>query len=296
MKVLVTGADGLVGTHYLKNSENVFDFVCPDEKSMGITDMGVLENTFSAEKPDCVLNFAAYTDTKKAESERNDRNGVVWKVNVSGAENLAKICKKLGIFLVHISTDLVFAGKDSGKEMYYENDDYDDNHSKIGWYGITKLEGEKIIRNVGSDYALIRIAYPFAGPAHPKKDLIHNILNLYDTDKLYPMFSDNTVTPTYINDLALAVNNVIQQRKTGVFHAVSHGPVSHYDLAAYLLEKSGRDKGKLKPGSLEEFSKISGIPRPLHINLDTKLTENELGIKFGSWKENIDKALSNLSL
>ncbi|HBY10099.1 hypothetical protein A2473_01110 [candidate division WWE3 bacterium RIFOXYC2_FULL_42_13] len=294
MRVLVTGADGLVGTHYLNYTGKIHDFHCPDETEMDITDSAQVENYISKVGPECVINFAAYTDTKKAETQRNDRHGSVWKINVDGVRNLAEICKKKSIFLIHISTDLIFPGKEEPGSMYYESENYSSDFEKICWYGITKLEGEIALTKISKEYAIVRIAYPFAGPAHTKKDLLHTVLHLYDTNDLYPMFSDNTITPTYINDLAKALNRIIEGRHTGVFHVVSREPVSHFEFAKYVLEKSGRDSSELKSGTLKEFSQKSGIPRPLHINLDTTETEKILSVKFGTWKQNVDKALQEL--
>lgn len=295
MRILVTGAGGLVGTHYINYSRRTHNFICPDKTEMDITDPVQVENYISETSPKCIINFAAYTDTKNAETQRNDKDGTVWKINVGGVNNLAKICKRKGIFLIQISTDLIFPGKGSPAEMYYENENYSPDYKKISWYGITKLEGEAALVKSNSDSAIVRVAYPFAGPAHTKKDVLHTILHLYNTNSLYPIFADNTITPTYINDFSESLNKIIEGHRTGVFHVASHKPVSHFDFAGYLLEKSGRDVSILKPGSLKEFSQKSGIPRPLYINLNTEYTENTLNVKFGTWKENIDDALTKLS-
>ncbi|KKS29824.1 MAG: dTDP-4-dehydrorhamnose reductase [candidate division WWE3 bacterium GW2011_GWD2_42_11] len=295
MKVLITGADGLVATHYLNYTGKLHDFICPDEKELDITDAVLVENYVTRVKPDCLVNFAAYTDTKNAETQRNDEKGSVWKINVDGVKNLAEACNKNGTHLIHISTDLIFSGKDAASEMYHEDEIYGLFYDKISWYGITKLEGEIALVENSKDYAIIRIAYPFAGSAHTKKDMLHNIIHLSDSNNLNPMFADNTITPTYINDLAKALNRIIKGHLTGIFHAVSHEPVSHYEFAKYVLEKSGRDFSKLEKGSLKEFAQKSGIPRPLYINLDTTGTEKRLGVKFGTWKQNVDDALKLLT-
>lgn len=296
MKILVTGADGLVGTHYLNYTGNTYDFICPNELEMDITNPEQLEKYILENKPECVINFAAYTDTKNAETQRNIQNGSVWKINVDGVRNIAGICKKTGIFLIHISTDLIFSGKNSPEEMYFEEESYSSDYDKISWYGITKLEGEKTLTEIGGDYTIVRIAYPFTGAAHTKKDMLHNIINLYEKESLYPMFYDNTITPTYINDLSRTLNRIIEGRHTGVFHVVSHEPVSHYNFAKYVLDKYAKKSFVLERGSLKEFSQKSGIPRPLHINLDTSQTEKLLNIKFGTWRQNVDEALKLLEL
>ncbi len=295
MRILVTGADGLVGTHFLNYAREAQNFICPDETEMDITNPEQVDTYISENSPKCVINFAAYTDTKNSENQRGNEQGSVWKINVGGVKNLAKVCKEKGIFLIHISTDLIFSGKDDPTEVYYEDENYNSIYEKISWYGITKLESEKALIKSNNDFSLVRIAYPFAGPAHTKKDMLHTFLHLCDTGNLYPMFADNTITPTYIDDLSKTLNKIIEGHRTGVFHVASHGPVSHFDLAKYVLEKSGRDLSVLKPGSLEEFAKRSGIPRPLYINLDTKETEKTLNIHFGTWQENINDALTKLS-
>lgn len=293
MKILVIGASGLIGSHYVKATK--FGCLTPDEKELDITNIKSVNKFITKNKPDTVVNFAAYTDTKNAETERNNKKGKVWKINTEGPRNLAKICSKINIHLIHISTDLIFAGKDTGLKSYTETSRYDTKLKNISWYGITKMEGEKSVRKNGGKWAIVRIAYPFAGPARPKTDLLHNILSLYDSKNLYPMFDDNTITPTYINDLIKALEIIIKNKKRGIFHVVSSGAVSHYEFAKYALEKSGRKTGVLKKAKLEEFAKTSNIPRPLHIRLDNKKTIRSLNISLGTWKQNINKALKELS-
>jgi dTDP-4-dehydrorhamnose reductase len=113
-----------------------------------------------------VVNFAAYTNVKKAEGERKEAH----LLNVTGAENVARTCRELNKFLIYISTGFA---RDHGFGLTA--------------YGQTKIEGEEDIKKVGGRLAIVRIDYPFGNPTS-ERDYIRKIL--WTMDKGYPLFAD----------------------------------------------------------------------------------------------------------
>lgn len=290
MKYLIVGATGLMGTTFL---DKVKSSVGVDEKTMDITDKKSVEKYFeeNSDKFDTVINFAAYTNVDGAEKEKGDETGLVWKINVEGAKNLAEVCKENGKYLIQISTDFVFVGSKENPGPYKEDASTSDNMEGIGWYGWTKLQGEKAVQSVGGEASVVRTAYPFrAKPFELKKDYAHGVLSLFDEGKLYPLFVDQELTPVLLEDLVEALKKIAEKKYKGVLHVATSDSTTPFNFGTYLIEKARGKKGVVKEGSMEEFMKVPGrFPRPVIGGLDTKKTEEILGMKFRTWKEAVDE-------
>ncbi|MBI4029757.1 NAD(P)-dependent oxidoreductase [Candidatus Berkelbacteria bacterium] len=293
MKILVTGADGLVGSHfvdaYLKIPGSEI-LLTPNIKELDITNPKELSNYFSQHKPKTVIHFAAFTDVSKAEEERNNEQGLAWQVNVTGTSNIVQNCLAFGSFLIHISTDVVFAGRLEKPGPYKETDPPENNPDFLSWYGWTKRKAESQVTEKFPTYAIIRIANPVRAHFAPKLDYIRKILWLFDQKKLYPMFQDQYLTLTYINEVSKALMKILQEQKTGVFHVSSSDLFTPLELANYLLEKARGVKNQVKPASIVEYlqNSPSRARYPILGGLKTEKTQKELGVSFRGWKQIID--------
>ena len=297
-KYLIFGGSGLIGSRFIELVSEE-KHVVPKEEELDITDTKALEDFFNkhADEFDVVINFAAYTNVDGAEKERGDETGVVWKINVIGAENVAKVTQKHGKFLIYISTDFIFPGTDEDPGPYTEDAELPKSAEKIGWYGWTKNVAEKKVKEVGGNFAITRIAYPFrAAPYKLKIDFARNILELFDKDKLYPMFSDQQLTPVFIDDLVITLEKIAELKKPGIYHVVTADVTSPFEFGSYLLEKAKGARGIVKKGSMKEFLKAPGrTPRPRLGGLDTKKTQEALGMKFKTWKQAVDEFIRQLT-
>lgn len=287
MKYLIIGASGLMGTTFMKL---VPESIGVDEKTVDITNKNSVQKYFEEnnDKFDTVINFAAFTNVDAAEEQRGDENGLVWKLNVMGPENLNEACEKNNKFLIQISTDFVFEGTKENPGPYKEDAELPDFSDKLGWYGWTKNQGEtKINKN---KFAVVRTAYPFrVSPFEMKKDYAHGILSLFDEGKLYPLFDDQVLTPVLIEDLVRALEKISEDKNGGIYHVVTSDTTTPFDFGTYLIEKARGVKNAVQRGKMEEFLKAPGrTPRPLIGGLDTKETQNKLGMMFKTWKESID--------
>ncbi|MFC1700278.1 SDR family oxidoreductase [Patescibacteria group bacterium] len=291
MKIFVTGGDGLIGSRFLDLLPKNYKSVAPNEKELDITNREGVSNFFEKEKPEIVVHFAALTDPKKAELERDDKNGLAWMVNVEGTKYLVRESKKHNSFFIYISTDLIFPSTKT-KEEYYDEDSQPARDSKeISWYAWTKLEGEKIVLKELKNYAIIRFAYPFRTQDHENIDFARLFLHMYDTNTMYPYFTDNTITPTYIDDACEAIFRIIDKKVTGIFHVMGSSSCSHYDYAKYLYEKTGRDSNKCEKTLMSEFLKKSRVPRSLYSTIKSEKTAKALGMRFKTWQEGADTFL-----
>lgn len=266
-----------------------------DEKTVDITNIDSIEKYFreNSKDFDTVVNFAAYTNVDGAERERGDENGLVWKLNVDGPKNLGDACDKYQKFLLHISTDFVFLGTNEDPGPYNEKHETPEFSDKIGWYAWTKNRGERQIDTLR--YAIVRTAYPFRKkPYDLKKDYVHGILDIFDEGKLFPLFTDQILTPILLEEMVPVLEKIIKNRKAGIFHVVSANTTTPFEFGSYLIEKARGKTNVVEKGSMEEFLKAPGrTPRPRLGGLNSQKTQESLGMKFKTWQEMVDEFVEN---
>ena len=152
MRVLVTGVKGQLGYDVVKECEKRgIEAVGVDVEEMDITDAQAVDRVITEAKVDAVIHCAAYTAVDAAE----DNVDICRKVNAEGTENIAKVCKKLDIKMIYISTDYVFDGE--GERPWQP----DDERNPLNVYGQTKYEGELAVEQNLEKYFIVRIAWVF---------------------------------------------------------------------------------------------------------------------------------------
>lgn len=296
-KVAVIGASGMVASRFADLASKDFEITSLDEKTVDITDKDAVNKYFSENEFDSIINFAAYTNVDGAELQKNNKSGLVWKLNVEGPGNLAEICKKKNIFLVHISTDFVFPGNEAFPGPYVEDTKLPNTQEDLGWYAWTKNRAEETVSGIRARLSIIRYGYPFrATPYDLKKDWARNLLDLYNEHKLYPLFNDQVYSLLFIDDLVAPLSKIINDELTGIFHVASRDTTNPYEAGKYLLEKYTGKKVELQKGSMIELLKTPGrTPRPRLGGLNSLKTQNTLNMKFKSWREMIDEFILQLS-
>ncbi len=240
--------------------------------SVDLTRPQTIDNLFTDLNFDVAILFSAFTSVDESEDQRGDKNALAWKINVEGTRSIVKNCKKTNRKVIFISTDFIFDGTNG---PYNEDDNQPQDLKKISWYGITKREGEKLVRGL-EDHLIIRIAYPFRGPFEKKDDFAKQILKKYETGNLYPMFNDQFFTTTFIDDLAPAITLLLEKKERGTFHISSPKLTTPYGFAKILLETFGKDTKNLEEGSIINFLKNNpnSTPRPIKGGLKTEKIES----------------------
>src|SRR3989304_7223071 len=144
-KILVFGADGLVGSRFTDLYHKETPFVTPKIDELDITNKKAVELFFETHKDEfhSVVNFAAFTDVSGAEKEKGDESGDAYRVNVTGPQFLAEVAKKFEKYFFQISTDYVFPGSKENPGPYDEDTPLEEKPDSLTWYGWTKLLGEK---------------------------------------------------------------------------------------------------------------------------------------------------------
>ena len=291
-KVIGTGLSGLVGSRLVEILQGSYSFIDFSlEAGVDILDIKSLEKHFLENKEaKAVIHLAAFTDTNAAWSQRGDKNGLCYRLNVSGTKNIIRLCQKYGQYLIYVSTDFVFSGKKEG--VYTEEDTPD----PIEWYGQTKRWAEKAVLESSLPAAIVRLSYPFRAFFPAKKDLVRKIIDGLREKTLYPLFTDQIITPTFIDDFAKGIDFFLKEKPVGIFHLVGESNLSPYEVGLEVARTFGFDSKLVKKGSLKGYEQNAPAgSRPFQKNLaldNQKITS--LGIKMLPFAAALKKARGQL--
>lgn len=284
-KILGTGFNGMVGSRIVELLADSFDF-----ENMGrsdgvdISNFDKVQQKISQTDASAILHVAAKTDVDDCEEDKDlGRDGEAWKINVVGTKNIAEACKKFNKKLIYISTDFVFDGENPPTGGYLE----DDTPNPINWYSKTKYEGELIVQNSGATYIIVRIAFPFRAHFAQKKDFMRAILDRLKHDQPVMAIADQTITPTFIDDIAKALRILIEKDEKGLYHVVGSESLSPYNAAITIAETFGLDTNLISKTPGEEFFK-NRAPRPFHLVLSNAKIR-ELGIGMRTFQEALEE-------
>jgi dTDP-4-dehydrorhamnose reductase len=287
--IIGTGLSGMVGSRFTELFKNEFSFVNLDlTTGIDITKPEPVATALAKYPPGIVIHLAAFTDVSRAYQEKNNKKGQVYQVNVVGTKNLSRACLQFGHYLIHVSTDFVFDGKKN--TPYTETD----KPNPVEWYGQTKYWAEELVQKSGCRHSIVRIAFPFRAKFEPKTDLVRNIIDKLKSRTLYPMFTDQIITPTFIDDLCQGLKLIIAQKPRGIYHLVGSSWLSPYEIARKISQVF-QLKAEIKPGSFKEYLKQDPRPRQQFLKISNAKVKKELGItmsRFDSALETIKKQLS----
>lgn len=292
MRIVVTGAAGQLACALAERGplgDHQVIAVARPELDLAAADDVAVHAALAAAEPDAIVNAAAYTGVDKAEAERD----LAFAVNAGGAGAVARAAAKLGVPLVHISTDYVFAGDKAAP--YVESDPT----GPTGAYGASKLAGEEAVLASGADVAVLRTAWvysPFGA------NFVKTMLRLARTREEVGVVDDQRGSPTSALDLADAVIAVAANlasgsdaSQRGIFHAVGGGEGSWADLAVAVFAASVAHGG---PGA--QVKRIATIDyptpakRPGNSRLDGSKLFDRHGVQLSDWRRSIEYATARL--
>lgn len=274
MKVLITGAKGQLGRALQASAPANAVIVAHDVDTLDITDEAAVAALFATERPELVLNAAAYTAVDKAESEEATARAV----NATATGILSAAAREIGARFAHVSTDFVFDGV-SG--VPYATD-ATPNPSSV--YGATKLEGERL---AGPDALIVRTSWVYAPTGG---NFVRTMLRLMGERPEVRVVADQIGTPTYAPGLAQALWTMTGQGLTGLYHYSDAGAASWYDFAVAIQEEG------LAAGLLDKAVPVIPIPtsdyptpaqRPFYSVLDKSATFAALGGPTPHWRANL---------
>ena len=288
MKILVTGAYGQLGSE-IKELEKYFPnyhFIFTDIDVLDITCEMEVEDFFNENRPDYIVNCAAYTAVDKAETEQ----GIANNINAKAPGILAKCSKQINAKLIQISTDYVFAG--DANQPYSETDVVNPQ----GVYGKTKLQGELNCLKENPNSVIIRTSWLYSGFGN---NFVKTMLRLgNERDSLKVVF-DQIGTPTYATDLAKAILSIIQISEqdsakfvSGIYHYSNDGVASWYDFAKAIFEIS-EINCIVNPVLSDQFS--TPAKRPHFSVLNKSKIRDNFGIEIPYWRDSLKECILKLN-
>lgn len=296
MVVLVTGANGQLGQAIQSIVGNFpsIDFVFCSSSELNITDKSNCETVFEKYKPNFCINAAAYTAVDKAESEPEK----AFAINVTGAQNLAEVCKIHDAILLHVSTDFVFDAKFVDGIAYYDRElrlplksekglTETDVPFPAGIYGLTKLQGEQAIQATYEKHFIIRTSWVYSQFAN---NFMKTMLRLASERDSLSVVSDQIGTPTNAVDLAEALLKIIQFCQTepvevyGIYNFSNEGQCSWYDFAKEIFRVNNVSIN-LQPIPTTAYP--TPAKRPAYSVLDKSKIKQVFGVEVRDWKESL---------
>lgn len=279
MKVLVTGTKGQLGYDVVNELEKRgHTAVAVDIEEMDITDAVSVERVITEAEVEAVIHCAAYTAVDAAE----DNVEICRRVNAEGTENIAKVCKKLDLKMIYISTDYVFDGE--GERPW----EPDDERHPLNVYGQTKYEGELAVEKYLEKYFIVRIAWVFGVNG---KNFIKTMLKLSETHEELNVVDDQVGSPTYTYDLAVLLVDMVESDKYGRYHATNEGLCTWYEFAKEIFKQAGVEV-KVNPVTSDMFPAKAKRPKNSRMSKE-KLDANGFH-RLPTWQDALERYLSEI--
>lgn len=279
MKILVTGYTGQLGYDVVQEGlKQGLDMHGVGKEQLDITNESDVHNYVKDLNPEAVIHCAAYTAVDNAE----DNKELCWDVNVNGTKYLAAAAKEIEAKFIYISTDYVLEG--TGRTPFDETSET----KPVGYYGLTKYEGEKAVQELLDNWFIVRISWVFGINGN---NFIKTMLRLSETHSELNVVDDQFGSPTYTFDLAKLLIDMIQTAKFGIYHASNEGYCTWAELANKIFERTNKDV-KVNAITTEEYPTRAERPKNSRMS-KRKLIEN--GFKpLPKWQDALEHFLTEL--
>jgi dTDP-4-dehydrorhamnose reductase len=269
-KILIFGAGGQLGRAFVKLLQaQGYAYLAYDKEGCDITDHDKVKEIVKETKPVIIINCAAYNDVDGAE----EASDLAYAVNTHAVTNLAKVCQKNNIFLVHFSTDFVFDGEKN--DFYTERD----TPNPLSVYGRSKWEGEEAVKKNLAEYLLFRVSWVFGdGP----QSMLRKIEAWAKSGRIIRVTADRVSVPTYAEDIAAITLKAFKAGLKGLYHLTNTGYASRYELAKFYIEKVELDNVVLPVPATYFKDKAS---RPYFSCMSHERLRKDLDTLIPSWED-----------
>ena len=248
MKVLITGAAGLVGRHFSERLTREQDVLALKRADLDITDRSAVKQCVADAQPSLIINSAVI---QVDESEQNPAKAQA--VNVEGPQALAEAASGAGAEIIHFSTQYAFDGEPLGRAAYT----IQDPTRPVNVYGRTKIAGEQAVRDACPRSYIIRTSWVYGSGKNSFLCTVHDDLR---ARKRVRAIDDIWSSTTYVEDLIDRVLQIHVTRRYGTYHVVNEGVCSYYEFALEAGRLVGLNRSQL--GSLIEVVKEADMKRP----------------------------------
>ena len=295
--VWIIGCNGMLGTQLCRTLEEKNLSYTGTDSSVSILDYSALENFASGKDISFIVNCAAYTAVDKAETDADFARAL----NEEGPRNIARLSKKIGCPLIHISTDYVFDGSASSPISE------DSPIKPIGVYGETKAAGEKAVSSETEDFYILRTAwlYGFYG-----KNFVYTMIRAMNSRESVKVVADQRGTPTNCATLSSVIARIIESRlenpdsknhspkiPNGIYHVTDEGETTWFDFTKEIKKQAFKagiltnEKCQVNPCTTEEYPMPA--KRPAYSVLDKSKIQKILGLSLPQWQESLRKFINS---
>jgi dTDP-4-dehydrorhamnose reductase len=273
-KILVTGAAGQLAGAIIEQFDRHAELLTCSRRELDVTNSRAVSECVSAFLPDVIINCSAYNNVDRAE----DDPVAALDVNALAVRTLGRAAASRGATLVHYSTDFVFDGRTT--RPYTE----DDEPRPESVYAASKLLGEWFASEAPRVFVL-RVESLFGGRA--SRSSIDRIVDMLLEGREARAFTDRTVSPSYVVDIAAATEALLERGEPGLYHCVNGGFATWYELAQEIARQVGRD-GRVVPISVKDLPLAA--PRPQFAALSNAKLDRA-GVSMPSWQDALTRYL-----
>ena len=284
MNILVLGASGQLGQELRVATEgSAQHYTFASRSELDVTDQLAIQHFVQDHHIDTIINCSAYTAVDRAEDEPEEAD----RINHQAVAALAALAKAQGLYLIHISTDYVFAG-DSHRPITEE-----ETPRPQSVYGRTKLLGEDAIRRTGCRELILRISRLYSTYG---ANFLKTMCRLMQERQELSIVFDQIGTPTYARDLARFIVSYLEQdkdsRQEGTYHFSDEGVASWYDFAEAIRHRMGYSC-QLHPIRSEQYP--TKATRPSYSVLDKAKLKRDFGVTLPHWQTSLEDCLNQLT-
>lgn len=276
-KVLVTGADGMLGSEVMRclARDPTITAVACTINNMDVTNLGQVKEMLYRHQPTHIIHCAAFTFVDSAEKDSLK----AYQINAEGTKNLAFFCRELDAELIYLSTDYVFSG--NRRMPYMENDRPD----PINVYGMTKLLGEVYMQTLLERYKIVRTSWLNGLGGDYTRNFIETMLRVSESRSVLSLVNDQIGRPTFTFDLAMALVMLLDVNVYGVYHVTNNGQCSWYDFAKEIFVAANKPEVEVRPVLSEMFRSAAKRPT-FSVIANTKF--ELLGLRpLPDWKDSL---------
>ena len=276
-KIVILGARGMLGTDLVKTCrEKNLDIQAFDLPEFNITNFEQLKKTVNS--ADIVINCAAYTNVDGAENDKE----LAYEINAEAVGHLGSLAKDNNIWVLHISTDFVFDGRQ--EKPYVETD----LPNPINEYGRSKLAGEKLLSQSGCNYCIMRVEWTYGSWGN---NFVSKLIQRARTNDIVNVVDDQVGSPTETKEVSNVICKLIDKKPVGLLHFANSGYVSRYEMAGFIFDNLLMNVN-LVPCKTSDY--VLPAARPLNSRFDCSKISALLDEKIQSWQIVLERFLNNL--
>ena len=282
--LMITGCNGQVGYELARLDWGGARVVALTRDELDLGDADAIRGAIQRERPDIVINAAAYTAVDRAESEP----ALAHQINARAPGIIAEELARLGSLLVHYSTDYVFDGR--ATRPYRESDPT----APAGVYGASKLAGERAVAMSGCDHLVLRTGWVYS---YRGANFLLTMLRVAADRDAVNVVADQRGTPTYAHDLAVLTRDMVlaatqskREDMRGVFHLGNAGETTWHGFATEIMRRSGN--AQVLVNAIGTVDYPTPARRPAYSVLDKARVMKAFDLDPPDWRDGLDRCLA----